>query len=407
MRMLALDTTTRAGSVALVDDNLIVEERPGDPSRTHAERLPAELLTVSDAHGVALSAIDGFAVAAGPGSFTGLRIGLATIQGLAFVTGRRIVGVSALEALAQVASRDVAAGTLVAAWMDAQRREVFSALYRVTSAELFDPDRLIELEPAGVGDPDSTLTRWRDRLGPTIPLGAGEPIVFVGDGAVRYADLVRGRGEGSRRVMAPPLLAGAVGRMAVARARRGEGVDPASVRPLYVRRPDAEIARENNNSPVAIFMTAWLIEPVSSPADIEAILTIEKASFTNPWTRDMYVAEIDNRGVSYFYVAKNADRRIVGFCSFWRILDELHINNLAVAPAERRSGVATALLTRVLADGAKLGARRATLEVRRSNDPARRLYEKFNFALAGVRPAYYTNPIEDALILWRKDLDEP
>ena len=103
-------------------------------------------------------------------------------------------------------------------------------------------------------------------------------------------------------------------------------------------------------------------------------------------------------------MAKNVDRRIVGFCSFWRILDELHINNLAVTPAERRSGVATALLTRVLADGAKLGARRATLEVRRSNDPARCLYEKFNFAVAGVRPAYYTNPIEDALILWRKDV---
>ena len=135
MRVLALDTTTRAGSVALVDDTLIVEERPGDPSRTHAERLPAELLAVSEAHGVALSSIDIFAVAAGPGSFTGLRIGLATVQGLGFVTGRQIVGVSALEALAQAASRAVAAGALVAAWMDAQRREVFSVLYRVTSAE--------------------------------------------------------------------------------------------------------------------------------------------------------------------------------------------------------------------------------------------------------------------------------
>src|SRR4051812_46038494 len=106
MRVLALDTTTRAGSVALVDDNMIVEERPGDPSQTHAQRLPAEVLAVLDAHGVTLSDIDLFAVAAGPGSFTGLRIGLATVQGLAFVTRRRIVGVSALEALAQIASRD-------------------------------------------------------------------------------------------------------------------------------------------------------------------------------------------------------------------------------------------------------------------------------------------------------------
>ena len=245
MRVLALDTTTRAGSVALVVDDLIVEERPGDPSRTHAERLPAEVLAVLETRGLALSAIDLFAVVAGPGSFTGLRIGLATVQGLAFVTRRQVVGISALEALAQVASQGVPAGTLVAAWMDAQRREVFSAMYRVTSAAPFDPSRLEELEAAGVGDPASTLARWRDRLGRSTRLGAGEPIVFVGDGAVRYADFVRGDSEGSRRVVvAPPLLAGAIGRMAVARARRGEAVDPARVHPFYVRRPDAVIARE-------------------------------------------------------------------------------------------------------------------------------------------------------------------
>ena len=243
MRVLALDTTTRAGSVALVDDNVIVEERPGDLSRTHAQRLPAEVLAVLDAHGIELSAIDVFAVAAGPGSFTGLRIGLATIQGLAFVTGRPIVGISALEALAHVASREVAAGALVAPWMDAQRREVFSALYRVTSAGLFDPGRLIELESAAVGDPQCTLERWRNRLDPSTGFEPGS-VVFVGDGAVLYKDLVCGKGGASPRVMAPTLLAGAVGRMAVARARLGDAVDPGEVHPIYVRRPDAEIDRE-------------------------------------------------------------------------------------------------------------------------------------------------------------------
>jgi len=248
MRVLALDTTTRAGSVALVDENVIVEERPGDPSRTHAQRLPAEVLAVLDAHGVTLSDIDLFAVAAGPGSFTGLRIGLATIQGLAFVTGRPIVGISALEALAQIASRDAAARELVAAWMDAQRREVFSALYQVTSAGLFDPGRLIELEAAGVGEPERTLERWRDQLDP------GQPVVFVGDGAVLYEDLVRrgwssgaAKKVGARRVMAPPMLAGAVGRMAVARARLGGAIGPGEVHPLYVRRPDAEIDRDRRS----------------------------------------------------------------------------------------------------------------------------------------------------------------
>src|SRR5262245_38198388 len=109
MLVLALDTTTRAGSVALVEDDRVVDERLGDAACTHAERLPRELLALLDARGVALTAVDLFAVASGPGSFTGLRIGIATIQGLALVGRRRVVGVAALEALAHAAAHDRAA----------------------------------------------------------------------------------------------------------------------------------------------------------------------------------------------------------------------------------------------------------------------------------------------------------
>src|SRR4051812_37344406 len=100
MRVLALDTTTRAGSVALVEDDRVVAERAGDPARSQGQRLPGDLADL----GAPWTAIDVFAVASGPGSFTGLRIGIATMQGLALVTGGRLVGVSALEALAQIAS---------------------------------------------------------------------------------------------------------------------------------------------------------------------------------------------------------------------------------------------------------------------------------------------------------------
>ena len=148
---------------------------------------------------------------------------------------------------------------------------------------------------------------------------------------------------------------------------------------------------------------SWVVEPLSSLAEIDAILAIEEASFTNPWTREMYLAELDHAGVAFFYVARDAGRRIVGFCSFWRVLDELHINNLAVSPEFRRQGVASALLARVIEVGAGMGSRRATLEVRSSNDVARRLYGGFGFVVAGVRRGYYTNPVEDALVLCRED----
>src|SRR4029453_8016717 len=161
MKVLALDTTTRVGSVALVENDRVIEERNGDDTRSHAERLPHELLAVANANGVALSAIDVFAVASGPGSFTGLRIGIATIQGLALVARRRVIGVPALDALAHLASLDLDAGAFVAAWMDAHRRDVFAALYRVTAAPPFDPARLEELDSASAGDPGSVLTRWQ------------------------------------------------------------------------------------------------------------------------------------------------------------------------------------------------------------------------------------------------------
>jgi len=228
---MALDTTSRAGSVALVDDGRIVDERAGDASRTHAERLPGEL----EALGVEWSTVDVFAVCAGPGSFTGLRIGIATIQGLALVGGQLVVGISALEAVAQLASRDLADGDTIGVWIDAQRSEVFSALYRVAAGTLFTPERLVELEPPAVDPPVAVMGAWsRYDL---------RSIVFAGDGIARYGSAFEAKGD-IMRIARPALLAGAVGCMASVRAERGLATAPDAVRPLYVRRPDAEIHRQ-------------------------------------------------------------------------------------------------------------------------------------------------------------------
>jgi [ribosomal protein S18]-alanine N-acetyltransferase len=153
-------------------------------------------------------------------------------------------------------------------------------------------------------------------------------------------------------------------------------------------------------------MNAWRIEAVTTAAQIDEVLAIEHDSFTNPWTREMYLGELQNVGVSFVYLARLDDGRAVGFCSVWRVLDELHINNLAVLPAFRRTGIAKSLLEHVLRTGAALGACRATLEVRQSNDAARELYARFGFTVAGVRHDYYSSPVEDALVLWRENLEE-
>jgi len=87
----------------------------------------------------------------------------------------------------------------------------------------------------------------------------------------------------------------------------------------------------------------WAIEPLTHD-DIDDVLALEEAAFTSPWTRAMYLAELENSGVSFCFLARDANRRAVGFCSFWRIVDELHINNLAVLPDLRRTGIGSVLL---------------------------------------------------------------
>ena len=149
-------------------------------------------------------------------------------------------------------------------------------------------------------------------------------------------------------------------------------------------------------------MTGWEVQVLSSAGDIDDIIRIESAAFAKGWTREMYLSDLEHRDVSFIYIERDAAGEAIGCCTCWRVLDEVHINNLAVLPELRRSGIASALLDRVLADGAARGAHKATLEVRRSNHAALALYEKFGFAVTAVRRSYYTSPDEDALVLWRE-----
>ncbi len=223
MLILSLDTTSRAGSAAVIDDGRVLAEITGDPALTHGQRLPADLVRVLGAARVALEDIELFAVAAGPGSFTGLRVGIATVQGLATAAARRVVPISTLDALAHVIEP---APPRLAAWMDAQRGEVFAALY--------DSARRPVIE-ATAAPPDATLTAW-------APVVAEQDLTFIGDGAVRYGDVIRVAVGGRADIVEPtPLLAGAIGR--IAWERRAGAVLPHAVVPIYIRKPDAELAR--------------------------------------------------------------------------------------------------------------------------------------------------------------------
>ena len=149
-----------------------------------------------------------------------------------------------------------------------------------------------------------------------------------------------------------------------------------------------------------------VVQVLESAADLDAILAIDAESFLRPWTRAMYEAELRNPAVTRIFLVHSGPH-IVGYCATWFLPGELHINNLAIRPAHRRQKLATVLLANVLDAAREAGCLRATLEVRRSNDAARGLYEGMGFRLAGVRQDYYTDPVEDALILWRDPVGSP
>jgi tRNA threonylcarbamoyladenosine biosynthesis protein TsaB len=228
--ILSLDTTTRSGSVAIVRDGRVVHEQVGGSELTHAQRLPGELMTACDAAGISIADVEMFAVAAGPGSFTGLRVGIATIQGLAMARGRTVVAISALEALAEAAP-----GTprRVAAWMDAQRGEVF--------AQVFEPS-------AGVQVPLTEPVSARPPVALELQAGEVSGATFHGDGAIRYrAQIFAAMGPSAQILESVAPLAGAIGRIAAAQPDRA--VLPHAVVPIYIRKPDAEIARDQRSSP--------------------------------------------------------------------------------------------------------------------------------------------------------------
>lgn len=238
MIILALDTSAAGGSAAVIrvdGEETRGIERAGDVTRSHAARLPAELMAVLGEAGATIEDVDRLAVIVGPGSFTGLRVGIATIQGLALARALPVTPVSTFEALAWHARSESAAHP-IAAWVEAHRGEVF--------ATLLAPDGRTVLAPATALTADATLDAWSDALAPFAQ------VRFLGDGAVRYSGIIHARlGAQADIDETSPLLAAASGRIAAREPDRA--VRPHALVPLYVRRPDVELTRDRRAAAAA------------------------------------------------------------------------------------------------------------------------------------------------------------
>jgi ribosomal-protein-alanine N-acetyltransferase len=150
---------------------------------------------------------------------------------------------------------------------------------------------------------------------------------------------------------------------------------------------------------------ALRIEPMTLD-DLPAVRAIERASFFDPWPEDAYRNEIRTNRLASYVVARLGDD-VVGFAGLWVMVDEAHVTSFAVDPRWRRRGVGERMLLALLDVAIARQAREATLEVRLSNLPARKLYEKHGFRPVGIRPRYYSNNGEDALIMTTEALSSP
>ena len=216
-RILSIDTTTEFGSLALLADGELVAEVSLHSAEGFSQILFEQVRNLLDRNGWAPRDIDCFAAAAGPGSFTGVRVGLAAVKGLAEALGKPVVAISNLQALAVFGSAQLRATVL-----DARRGQIYGAVY--TDA----------IEPAV----PETVAKFEDWLA-TLPEG---DIEFVStDFSPFRAGLAGTRFENARVTEAPRALASAIGRLADARLRAGQAANPAAIDANYVRRSDAEL----------------------------------------------------------------------------------------------------------------------------------------------------------------------
>ncbi len=225
MKILGVDTASKSCSVGLLDNDALLAEITLVSGKTHSIHLMGLIENVIRLAGLTLKDLDGFAVIQGPGSFTGLRIGISTVKGLAFASGKPVVGISSLDALAMQA---YAVSSLVCPILDARKGEVYSCLYRVH-------DGVLKKE----------IT---ERVGPveTVVSVIREPCLFIGDGALAYKDqLVDHLGRSANFVPAchNAIRGSTAARLGMERLNNHEEEDVAALVPHYIRKSDAELNR--------------------------------------------------------------------------------------------------------------------------------------------------------------------
>lgn len=356
----------------------------------HTRRLTPLVRAALDESRQSPSDLKHIAADLGPGSFTGVRVGLATANALAMVSGATLVGATSLAALAH-GLRGSVKRTLIVPLVGAGRRDVYAGFFRTDS---HGETRLLAAPCVG---PTAVIL---DRVAELkAAIGPAMGVLFIGPGAAREREALEDAWPGSTRL---DFRATGLSAEDLAYAARLQGGAPLGLpepgvapEPVYVRHAQAEErVRHRALAGIPIMLRDM------RDSDVPAIAAIEQRVFPDPWPESSFASELRQPAV-YSRVAERQGQ-IAGYCLTWFGSDFGHLGNLAAAPDQQRRGVGAALVDDVLERARVLRVRSITLEVRVSNAAAQELYRRRGFRVAAARRRYYRDNGEDALVMeWR------
>lgn len=374
MKILGIDTSTASLSLAVTEERLLKSEYTIHHKLTHSEQLMPEIERMLQNLDYTPKDLDAIGVCVGPGSFTGIRIGVASANAMGLALGIPVVGISSLKAMAYSCYGQ---SKTIFATLDAQRSRVYRAAYHLTEdcREVLSQE-VIELD------------QLRDEL------MANPGSILLGDGAFMMEDIP----EHSRTGRKNRLYIRGSEVCLLAKEALSNNPTPPPAQPVYLRKSQAEIQFDEKMRDSQRYAVSAM-----NKNNLEGAYAIESLSFTQPWTKTAFAEELKNDKAHYVVIEEEPTGKVVAFGGFWKILEQGHICNIAVHPEYRGLGVGN-LIVKALLDKAKaLGITELTLEVRPSNEKAKKLYQKFGFKVGGIRKEYYSDNKEDALILWRKE----
>ncbi|NSD45208.1 tRNA (adenosine(37)-N6)-threonylcarbamoyltransferase complex dimerization subunit type 1 TsaB [Mediterraneibacter gnavus] len=391
MRVLAIDSSGLTATVAVVEETQTVAEYTINYKKTHSQTLLPMIDEVVKMTELDLGTIDAIAVAGGPGSFTGLRIGSATAKGLGLALNKPLIHVPTVDGLAY---NVFGCEDIICPIMDARRNQVYTGIYTFSKKagekegrNLVEPVfQVIKMQMAvSIKELAERLNRYR------------RPVVFLGDGVPVYENVL------AEKLTVPYSFAPAymnrqraavVGTLAIQYYKSGKFETAEEHRPDYLRVSQAERERAQREKEAEIIVRELKVE------DSAAVAEMEQQIFSDSWS-EKSVLETVQQKQSVCFAAEKAGH-LLGYLLAYHAADEAEIARIAVQKEARRQGAAGKLMQALEHYCEEHKMEKLLLDVRESNEAARSFYTKNGFVEDGIRQGFYVNPSEDAVLMSRQ-----